>query len=364
MREIVVAICATVVFALFLYVFNDFLNVEISQVSVAMRDVFGRWLGRTILLLSAGFSGRSLMLKARDTNSLGNFALSMGENPKTVNFLSYMEGISTLCLFYVPSLVLVQTFFMAMSPRDLAIILPLMIFGSWSVKTFGRHRRDGRLDPKSVKPDLLPPAIKLKSRAMVLWRTGQILRRNRLTQVCVLFALAFSALLAFVSYKHGPLFAAILTSFMSGLLMASALAFQIAEDTGYSWIEKSLGVSHDDYVLALKSAALRLAFPLGLLNGLIWFLGLWNNHGLGVFQELTSFSDAAKILSMTVIPAWIAPFLAFQIDARRPFIQITVILLLGLFLCTAVFNHWLGLLLLPLFSYYAGQTQNGHFYRS
>jgi hypothetical protein len=58
------------------------------------------------------------------------------------------------------------------------------------------------------------------------------------------------------------------------------------------------------------------------------------------------------------------PFLLFQIDVRRPYIQAVAALMLGMIGMTAVYAHWIGVLLAPLFRYYASNTQADRYYRA
>lgn len=344
---------------LFLYVFNDFLNVEVSRISHAMRDTFGWWLGAFLLTLTSAFAGRKLWARSVDQNSLPSFARSLGEHPRTIGDLVLIDSVTILCTFYAPAVSISALYLVTLSTTIWLAIVFMMLLGSWMTYFLACQFSTGQVERQARLRDLLPAGELRKGAAMVWWRTGQIIRRNRLTQICLGLSLVFSSLLALVAYKEGPLFAGILTAYMSGIFIASAVAFQIAEDMNCSWIEKNLGVAHDHYVQAIKSAALVVAAPVAALNG-----GLWLFISSLLTSTPLSFEDGAKMVFMTLIPVWIAPYLAFQIDARRPFIQIALILLLGLFLCTAVFSHWLALILLPIFAYYAGQSQNGHFYRA
>jgi hypothetical protein len=73
---------------------------------------------------------------------------------------------------------------------------------------------------------------------------------------------------------------------------------------------------------------------------------------------------AAKVLAVAAVPAVTAPCLLLQIDGRRLAVNLLLILIVSLFIGTAVFAHWLGVLLIPLLIGAAGPSQAGRFYRA
>jgi hypothetical protein len=58
------------------------------------------------------------------------------------------------------------------------------------------------------------------------------------------------------------------------------------------------------------------------------------------------------------------PGLLFQIDPRRPAVQILIVFMAGLFIGTAVIAHWLAVLLIPLLATWAQRYQADRFYRA
>ena len=224
---------------------------------------------------------------------------------------------------------------------------------------FFHYNSSKNLDSNQIKT-LLPQKPMTAQKTMFLWRIQQLLFRNRLTQICVGLSVLFMALTFYASLSQAPLFVLILSNFIGGLLIASAMAFQLSADLEYSWVEKNLGISHEEYLKALLTTSTTIGFV-----GMLLSLGILSIIELNTIMEQPIYiHKLLKVSIMFLLPAYFFPYLAFQIDGKKPLIQIILSLLIGLFICTAIFAHWLGLILIPLFVYYGNQTQQNHFYRA
>jgi hypothetical protein len=356
-QELIVVICSAVVFALFYYVFNDFLNVEIQQISQAMRDRLGEWAAYLILGITAIFSGRHCGRMIVHPNNLATYVSFMGESPVNIRRLHIATTLSFLAFIYASAWYLVNFSVYQWPPLQSAAILGLMVLLSTISGSLNL-----RVPQKNFEPNpspLLTSSTLSAVKAMFHWRFRQMIYRNPLTQICLALAILSALLPGFVAFSQGPLFVAILSAYLTGTLLATALSFQVAYDLSYAWLERNLGVSHDRYMTTLMTLAILIGLLPALMTGGLWLAGSANHGGL----QLQSVEEAFKIAVITMIPPWLLPHVVFQIDGRRPAIQIVILILVGLFLITAVYAHWLGLLLLPLVKYYADQSQDGRFYR-
>jgi hypothetical protein len=352
-----VAICSVVVFALFFYVFNDFLNVEIKDLSSAMRDTFGAALAIVFALTASLFAGRKIHQEKNSPDTLFYSARFLGESQKVLRQYWMMRKVTIISAFYLPTFYLIQNYLYKLD-RNLFIstllimfITSFLSFVSTPDKSNDENKQTKLLDSGKLSP------LKTMSR----WRLQLILKRNRLAQVCLILSFSFVGLLALISFKQIPSFVGFLASFMAGMLIAAAISFQISDDLKYSWIEKNLGVSHELYIQMLKRISLVLASLLCFSITAAWLSPkIFSATGIlpSALIETIKFSFSA------MTPLWILPHVVFQIDGRKPIIQLATVLLIGLFIGTAIFANLLAILLLPIFSYYAEQSQHGHFYRA
>ncbi len=151
---------------------------------------------------------------------------------------------------------------------------------------------------------------------------------------------------------------------VAGFLAASALCLQLGEDIPHAWTERGFGVTHDQFIHAYERLAVTIGGTYGLAGALLYVaaggsaaVAAAGGVGLYAFGALT-------LAAVIAVPPIVTPYLMFQIEARRPAINMLIVLIAGLFIGTAVFANPLGLLLVGLLRYYAGQTQAGRFYRA
>ncbi|MFK7823101.1 MAG: hypothetical protein AB8G05_03030 [Oligoflexales bacterium] len=354
-KEIVIAFCSFIIISLFYYIFNDFLNIEIQKISLKMRDGLANYLANIVILVTAIATGRSIRKERVDSRSCGNAFKFLGEQPKVLQGFWLLRIPSKLLMFYLPCwficlyslvdwpLTLVFSYLFGM-----LIISLLLIFYPKS----GLSESESQISKISILKDRSYSA----SSALLNWRLKQILARNRLAQIFILSSFIFSAFLLTLSNPIEPF--VIFLCMLAGLQMAFALSFQVAYDLSYSWIEKNLGISHENYLATL----FKLALILGSMSGLISMLC----YGINSFTIAGKLNwiICVKIFFIGMTPAFLVPNIIFQIDGRRTFIQILNIILASLFVSTAIFASLAGVLLLPLIAYYGVTSQQGRFYRA
>ena len=99
-KELVVAICCGVLFATFLYVFNDFLNIQVAALSTAMRESFATILAIVMLLGVAIYGGRHLSSASASQARLGNFARMIGEDHRTLRVFKQLTTVMQLFVLH------------------------------------------------------------------------------------------------------------------------------------------------------------------------------------------------------------------------------------------------------------------------
>lgn len=349
-REIVVGFCSLVLLGLFYYVFDDFLNVEVAKLSLAMRDRFAEALAWGILLVGAFFGGRWTKGFFVVPSSLFNRIALLGESPTVLRCLGVFHVIIVLASVFGPLWWFVDGVLIDWKRgKALAVFLVMLTLSSVSWLLKEPAPRDWQDKPSLSFSPLL---------ALVQWRLRQIFFRNRVSQFCLGLSFLFTGVSLLAGFSGFPFVAVFCSSYIVGSLGACALAFQFSEDIQVGWVEKNLGISHEFYMHALSLSSIVVALLLAVCNSLAWSAGALS---VGETQVV---ENGLKALTVTFIPGWMVPFAFFQIDARRPALTILVTFLSGLFVATAIYASWFSMLLLPLIVYYGYQSQEGRFYRA
>src|SRR5262249_43998386 len=91
-RELVVLVCTLVLLATFLYVFNDFLNVQVSSLSTAMRARFADAALGGLLATAFAVGVKLVRDELYGNASLARMARRMGESPATLRAFLILRG--------------------------------------------------------------------------------------------------------------------------------------------------------------------------------------------------------------------------------------------------------------------------------
>lgn len=352
-REVVVAICALVILATFFYVFNDFLNVQVQTLSTAMRDRFGEALSYVLLVVATVVAGRNLNHERRDENSIAQLMSRLGEEPKAVRCYKWLRAATLLLLvFFLMWYVILNHLVRWPLPQIISLQALCLVGVALGQLILKPHTRANASEGKVTN---LPRISKKKSTLLEMahWRLAQLVRRNRLTQFCFALAALFVLLQVLLVINHAPFFVLVFNAFIIGLFAAFTLAFQLQEDLDYIWAERLFGISHEQFIGAYQILGIEIGAVFALSVGCIYWL-----------KTPSEPLQALKLAIICLTPCLIMPLLLFQIDPRKPAIQIMLIILIGLFIVTAIYAHWLALILLWAIHYYGTNAQKGRFYRA
>lgn len=355
-RELVVGICTLVLLFLFFYIFNDFINVKVGELSLELKQKFAVGFSYAIIGIVALGSGAMLRKIRHNPAELAQVSLRLGEFPGTKNIYQIVQSILILGLSFGLAWLLIYRYFLPeLEPeawvkiQTIALIVSISIYlwpGSSSPNE--AHHSRSRL---SIR--LTGSSSQSKRWTLVRWRLGQLLLRNRTTRITLAASCILHGLISLSAWVALPFFIAALIAIFLGLLVTAALSTQLEGDMRQAWLEKSFGISHDDIVTCYRS----LGAILGVIQGLLALL----------FYSFaaTSLPDAEslKLIPLTALCPLLLSGLMFQIDARRPAISLITCFLIGLFLGTAIIAHWLGFFLLPIALYYSSQYQSNQYYQ-
>ena len=359
-RELVVGLSAVVLGSLFYYVFNDFINTEVASLSQAMRDSFAHFLGWVLLVGAAIGTGRTWRDEYRGRQTVAAFSQWLGDAPpvpQTVLVLrlaTQAAGWSGLTWILVQRMALLNlSVTMTVLAQVVSLGLSSLFLFSWGEKLSG----------SSVNASGRSPMSRMGGSpfyALVNWRfelTARRLREARLSLgaagLCLLF-------LGYLGFRNSPPPAMVAVAFVVGAFSTAGLGLALSADLRAAWIEKSSGISHEEYVAAWQW----VAWGIGLGSGLLVLAITLAPRLISLDVAWTHISESLKLATLTALMPLLFPCLMLQIDGRRPFAQIMAMLLIGLFVGTAIYAHWAGLILVPVVHSYAKGLQNGRFYRA
>ena len=184
----------------------------------------------------------------------------------------------------------------------------------------------------SILPNI-PKHTKSKVSTLIHWRLQSLLWRNKNSQLFLALSLLPTLGLMITSYYQLPPILSILQSYLSGLFIAFSFAFQSSYDLRHCWLEKELGVSHQNYQRCYKLLGLFLGFCAGIINLISWSIAQ-------AFLSISSISfetlTPIYIFFLALTPAWLLPRLFLQIDGRKTLVQVFAIILVSLFLNTGI----------------------------
>lgn len=327
------ALCSAVLLALFYYVFNDLLTKQLAGLPQleAISLGFG-WLvgsiGQFRLLFISG--------QTHDLSRFGEFIHGDRGEIATLNLsrtlLWRILGpgilwgvISTLpywTLYKVTGLFLVN----------------LMIFAG-TKGSLGDHTWLPKVSRQWLRG--FSPILR--------WRLVRLWIYNKSCRILLLAAIALQCFMAL--RNSAPLGFLWLMGLLSGLLAGVAHILVAAEDLRSSWLEKNAGLSHESFMGTQMQIAVLLAV-------LLWAPTLF----LVLFSELPLTQRLSLMLIGPSVSAMV-PGIILQIDGRRPEISAGVLVLLGLFVGTAVLAHPLGFLLTILVVSYGVSSQSDRYYK-
>lgn len=367
-RELVVAVSSLIFIGTFLYVFEDFLNVQVASLSTNLRWWMAAILQGALALGVALSTGFSLSHQRQAPRGIEATARFLAEDPKTLvafrRVWAVLQGSTSFGLVGLISS-------MWLVPLDLrGNILMFVAMGLLAWLSYALAlRRPGRPSPLALRRPVRPSPVMDASPvvAMTQFRILQLFHGKpqlrwgiRLSQGAVALAAPASLALTRLGFLAG------FGGLLAGLILAAWFVVFIAEDLTQTWTEKGTGMHHNDYIKTLEILSWRLIrWPLVvslLLTSLV------------ISQRLSLSSSSTEILALfsSMLPAaltgalgvLLVPWVVMQIDGTKPAIPLMTVTIMGLFIGSAMLAHPLGILLVPLIRSFALNYQQGRFYRS
>lgn len=206
------------------------------------------------------------------------------------------------------------------------------------------------LTSKDGRRGLMPPLVR--------WRLGLLLR-SPLTWLFLGSGAAMVGVLYLAAKASIPTpFLAIL-AWLAGWFVCLTQAFQAASEMDSLDFEKGLGITHSEVAKSYFGVAIFTTLVTGLVATTAYFGAYFGaNLGTGQATATASVAATATIAPVAMIPGTLMPCLLWQIDARRPIVQVLTSLMSSLFLATAVIASKAALLLWPVVLIYLFKQQS------
>lgn len=349
-REIVIGLCSIILIMLFVYMFQDFINVKLAAISAPIQERFGQGLSLLAGSLACLYLAKTFKYWRETNESIEKTSNRLGETPENTLVFVILKTLIFQAIIFIMFFTIIKRYIYTPSLMECFTgigLLWVLSFGGFFVKPTPRKT-------KTYK------SMTLKGKGLygnlIRWRLHQMFLRNRLTKLCLFLALATSGLVGITGYADGSFPLAAILSLLAGYLLSATLIFQAQEDMKHSWIEKHSGISHKHFV----NTYLLMAFLLGLVFSSANLL-VYSAHAP---QKVLYHLESWKLLAITCLPLFTFCGLIFQVDPKRGGIQLMTNFIISLFLGTAILAHWLSLVLVPVFLYYSLQYQQNAFYES
>lgn len=351
--EFTIGLCAAAIGATFFYIFKDFLTVETKTVSKALFEAVADWTSYLVFTLVA-------ILVGKYSSSLGSDGMAglgrmVGEKRKVLKAFLTIKLIAFSVVTTGFGWLLVTKYFISVS-TDFFLTTNLLV----GVGAFIFFNMFLRADAHKVqnKTHLNQNSNKLSKReAMYRWRFKLLLFKNSPAILAIIAGIFFLGLMAIVPIETRFDFVRVLCSFTCGLFFSVALLFQVATDLSNSWFEKNLGVSHDEFIGSYEIIGLIMSLGFGCMIPMVFLLTKTLERPNIALHLIT-------VILVAVVPPILAPSFSLQVDGRRPYLQIMIVVVVGLFVATAIFANPASFILVPIIRYYAKNYQNARFYRA
>jgi hypothetical protein len=355
-REIVVGVSALVLGALFLYIFNDFINVKVLTLSASGSKVLARGATGVVFVLATVFLRKRLVAERFGEGPFCRFLEAHGEAPTVIRAFQAIRAIAMPIVVYGVCWTLTIRYFTQLPLSVMALIQVILLAGLYASLMINLGTKAAKREHGSL---LSPAEIdkSTKGATLLRWRGRQLLWRNRSSRLSLLVATLFLALSLYCQLIAAPFLLSAAASLMIGIFIGAAMCIQVAEDLKCGWMEPFMGISHRMFVNTYYIIGALLAGVYGIADVLLPLLGALPAGASFLLQ-------AFQLLALTAVAPLLTPSLLFQLDARRPVLTVFAGTLITLFIGTAIYVHPVSILILPIVIYYADDYQKNRFYTS
>ena len=343
--ELTVLAATGILCALFFYMFNDFINVQVQTISSAMRASFALFFGLALCFVGALLAGRLIGEEDDPKHSFTAAAEWLGDHPALINKFRWVRSATIMISVVMVFQFIIGSRFLTLSPlqhgmTSFTMILTALAFAQWT----GRHLNQKKNEHRKASRLL---QVTSRKKLLLNWRINLLSRGIPAGNLAACLALGAWLLTMVMTMQQAPAFVLAAAALLTGWLASLPLTFLLAADLEHAWIDKSSGLTHDEFVGIYKKMAIAGAFFLAMIH--VWPAWSTGNPSIAA-------AAATPLLSLTPI--------ALQIDPRKPAVTALANFLVALFAGTAVIAHIGAVAILVVLWFWGHDAQRGRFYRA
>ncbi len=330
-------LATSVVIALFMYIFGDFIGTKLPLINQGIADNAHFYFILAAILFSASALTRWIRTILYEKNGWLYSLKMFGQTDHHLAYLGTMVSGILITLGLAATCFLLDHLFGPLLPSHYAMTVILIPAAVVYIRRSGFKAIEKKQDtPHSCQNITLPPLIS--------WRNSRVMSGNwsgaNLRVLAALPILFGTTSLA----NHSPVVLAQVCCLLGGIILSWTVPFLVAEDLRATWIERQSAVNHDQWIGAWYKIFLDWAKPLFLTTAFLCFFAL------GVSQATTAAPFAiltSPVLTLAIgqsllggllaaFPVWLAPAFIMQIDGRNVMTNIVLLTLIGIFAGTAI----------------------------
>ena len=211
LSEVVVALSSCVLALTFLYVFNDFLNVQVAGLSQPMRDRFAEILGWVFFVVAGITAGRISRSERLADDSFVEFSQYLGTLPHIIKIFEIVRYGVFLALPLYAAFYFTQRYLFALEASNLLPLMGWYFVFALSIWFFPASDKDAPQDSVATNDDSEFYPI-----SMIRWRLTQMLLRSRMGKICMGFAFIFFLFTLAAFNSTLPPFVGSLAAYLAG----------------------------------------------------------------------------------------------------------------------------------------------------
>jgi hypothetical protein len=343
--ELTVLAATGILCALFFYMFNDFINVQIKSISDGMRQKFGHFFGLSLCMIGALLAGRLIGEEDDPKHSFTATAAWLGANTQSLMKFRLLRVLTILTATVLLFQYLMGSSFLEHSLPQHVLTTTSMVMVSFAFARWtGNHLKNLKLQHRQTTK-----LLQAKDRKTLIfnWRVNLLARGLPAGNLAAFLALLMWILNMALTIQGAPAFVLAAAALLTGWLASLPLTFLLAIDLEHSWLDKSSGLTHEEFTSIHKKMALIGATLMVVMH--LWPAWVARNPSIAA-------AAATPLLSLTPI--------ALQLDPRKPAVTALANFLVSLFAGTAVIAHIGGLAALVVLWFWGHDAQRGRFYRA
>lgn len=336
--------CGAALVGLFFYIFKDFVGEQLASFSPELSKLILRALSLCGSLF-AGLTAANGILKLEHLpRSFLPIMNRMGASKGDLKRQSW-------ALIALPTLIAVAASALwsgLLKTDTTALSITACVVATLGARYVLFHKKGASMvEPATTKN------VEMQSLTIQDWRRHQLLHHAMPGKGLLKLCLGGGALLPLAALMHPHHFLLQTAALCIGITASFGFVYAVAADLPGTWFERQAGLTHESWMKSWQQIATVLAVVL-LIFGLL---------ALAAVPPAERMRSLALPLITAFMP-WLAPSLILQIDGRARAANLLVMMLIGLFIGTAMIATPWAAIVIPILKSQASGYQNNRFYRA